>query len=389
MKEQQNQNDYEDSIRLHRFKKRTLILAIVLVILIFLVITIVSESTKSYTEQQVTKEVSHKLNTDGYYAAYDGNLLIYSMDGANCTDASGKQLWNITYQMQNPKADVCGEYVAIGDYNGNGLYIMNLDGKKAEIQTLLPIRDFAVSGNGYVAAFVENATTMALYVYSPAGETVAYFDITMEESGYPYNIAISENGRLVAVNFVYIGLNGTSGMYESKVAFYNFGSVGANYQDNNVGGYYYADELVGALEYFDDTKCFALSDSSLYYYEGTQIPELTEEIPLDRKVVSYYYSEDYLGLVYRNTSVGGYDLVIYTDSGKECATISLDMEYKDIVFDGSYVYVYNQNECRLYTTEGTEKYAGLFDRNTFLLVPSSKGKFLVLTKSYIESVTLK
>lgn len=389
IKDRMTKGDYEDQIRLHKFKKRTIIAAILLVVAIVIVVTIINENTKSYTKIKVTKEVSHKLNTEGGYMRYAGNFLLYSMDGANCTNASGKQLWNVTYQMQNPRAEVCGEYAALADYNGTSLYIMNLSGKQAEITTSMPIHDFSISANGYVAVFEENPSNMAIYVYSKNGETVAVFDITMEESGYPFDLAISKNGRLVAVDYLYVGLKGTSGMYESKVAFYNFGNVGANYTDNNVGGYYYNDELIGVLRYFDDTHCFALSDSRLLFYEGTQIPELKTTVSMTEEVQNYYYSEDYLALIFYDTETGGNRLELYSATGKKLNEIRFDMDYSEVAFFGNYLYIYNQSECTIYTSKGKKKYSGLFDRNTFLMIPKNKDKFVTLTKNYIESITLK
>ena len=40
-------------------------------------------------------------------------------------DIKGNAVWNQTFEMQNPIVDVCQNVVAIGDYNGRVIYVMN------------------------------------------------------------------------------------------------------------------------------------------------------------------------------------------------------------------------------------------------------------------------
>lgn len=42
-------------------------------------------------------------------------------------------------------------------------------------------------------------------------------------------------------------------------------------------------EVMSVVEYMDTTHCFALGTNQLLIYEGTQIPELTKEINLEKK----------------------------------------------------------------------------------------------------------
>jgi hypothetical protein len=53
-----------------------------------------------------------------------------------------------------------------------------------------------------VAAVLDDSTVTAIYLYSVAGEQLAYFKTTMSKSGYPVAIAISDDGKQIAVSYL-------------------------------------------------------------------------------------------------------------------------------------------------------------------------------------------
>ena len=89
------------------------------------------------------------------YLENDGSIIRYSKDGISNTDAKGKMVWNLTYEMQSPMVKVADGYAAVGDYNGHIIYLVDQEGSTYEVDTRLPIRNFAVSSGGVVAAILE------------------------------------------------------------------------------------------------------------------------------------------------------------------------------------------------------------------------------------------
>ena len=53
----------------------------------------------------------------------DGDILRYSPDGVSVVDNSMNTIWNETYTMQNPIADVNGSRAVVADSEGTSLYI--------------------------------------------------------------------------------------------------------------------------------------------------------------------------------------------------------------------------------------------------------------------------
>ena len=64
---------------------------------------------------------------------------------------------------------------------------------------------------------------------------------------------------------------------------------GENYEDHLVAARTLEGAVVPSVKYVDATHCFAVGTTSLLLYEGSQIPELVQEIPLDREVESVFY----------------------------------------------------------------------------------------------------
>ena len=92
-----------------------------------------------------------------------------------------------------------------------------------------PIEHFAVKMNGKVLA---------------SGE---FFG---EQKNIPVDIALSYDAKKLAVDMIDV----SGGKTDSVISFYNFGSVGQNEIDNNVGTYKYENQLIPEIAYVSDRR---------------------------------------------------------------------------------------------------------------------------------------
>lgn len=384
-------NNYDDQIKEHKQKKIMIILVSVILIALIIILIKTNSDAKVYSTYSVKSSIEWSVSSDSKMMEYDGDILMYSIDGASCSDTKGKSKWNITYQMQNPLINMNGEYVALGDYNGNAIYVLDKNGIQGEITTNLPIKKFSVSENGYVTAIVANSSTTSIYLYSSSGEEIAFFKTTMELSGYPFDVSISDNGKMVAVDYMYVDSSGGSNQFMSRLAFYNFGSVGQNYEDHYVSGYDYEDSVIGILQFMNDETAFAISDTNLYIYKGKQIPELSKTIDLPEEVKSVFYNEEYIGFVSQETTdTKAYILDVYNNDGEHAGTVQFDLEYSNITFHNKSVIVYNANEVAVYTMKGKCKFHSELDTGTTLVLgTSSSTEYISVSKSKIDTLKLK
>lgn len=96
-------------------------------------------------------------------------------------------------------------------------------------------------------------------------------------------------------------LDVTKGKTCSTVTFYNFGSVGQNEIDNNVGTYSYKNTMISELVYTESGKLLAISDAGLIWFDGAQKPAPKKQIKFKREIQSVFYNNKYVGISYSDT----------------------------------------------------------------------------------------
>lgn len=386
-KEGQVRISYRERIKSHKF---TIFYRTVLLFLLAAAIGTafyIQWKNKVYTENTVVYTTEVHMTQDSTLVPFASHLLTYSKDGASCMDIKGNAVWNQTFEMQNPIMDICGNVVAIGDYNGRTIYVMNTAGVMGNITTNRPVRDFCVASNGVVAAVLDDKDATWIYLYDAQGKELVFFRTTMKDSGYPVHVAISPSGELACVSYLFVD----SGQMKSSVAFYNFGPVGKNNVNNYVSGYDYLNSVVPFAGFLDNSSVFAVSDDRIMFFSGSQKPLSVAENLLSDDVQGVYYGGEYVGLVVNSTqSDSRYRMDVYHKSGELRQSIEFDIDFRDILFQDDQIIIYNESECRIYNSSGAEKYSGSFNKTTLLLIPqSSARRFMVVTPDSIDTIELK
>lgn len=379
--------DYKRVIAAHRLKVLYRIALILLVSAAVAALFYVQYSNRVYTDYQIVSSVNREEADNAISKNLGGKVLTYSNDGASCVNTGGEQLWNQTFEMQNPMLDINNAVAAIADYNGRDIYIVNSEGVLGKVEADMPIRCISVSQTGMVAAVVDDSEVTAIYLYASTGEEIAYFKTTMEKSGYPIAVSLSPNGEIVAVSYLYVD----SGLMMSNVAFYNFGQVGQNETDNYVSGYSYSDAVIPQISFMDDENSFALADNRLVFFKGNQIPTSNQEVLLSEEIQSVYYNESYVGLLFLNVDGDTkYRMDIYSNSGKKILSQKFDLEYTDIYFNKECIIIYNDSECAIYNMRGVKKYEGTFKQSISTLLPTTAiNKYVAVSQGKIEIMELK
>lgn len=378
---------YLEKIKSHKFMifYRSILLFILATAAV--AVLLIQWKNKIYTDSVTVSSIETTKPQNGNMVAFSEYILTYSKDGASCMDGKGNAVWNETFEMQNPMVDICQNVVAIGDYNGRSIYVMNTGGLLGQITTNRPIRNFSVASNGVVAVVLDDSDLTFIYLYDTKGKELVRIRTTMKDSGYPFSISISPNGLLLCVSYLFVD----SGELKSSVAFYNFGEVGQNQTDNYVSGYDYLDVIVGYTRFLDENTLFAVSDDRIMFFGGSQIPVSIGERLFGEDVQKIYYGKEYVGLVFNSTDGNSrYRLDIYNKAGQLSQSIGYDMEYTDIVFADGQVVIYNESECQVYNMNGVEKYSGYFEKAVYALIPTSSSyKYILVTADSVDTIELK
>lgn len=377
---------YKDQIRSHRMVIFYRVLLVVILIVAFVVAVIVQANTKTFTMCSVQTSVENHSIQSEKMLPFDGSILSYGKDGAACVDAEGNAVWNITYEMQSPMVSVDGNVVAIGDYGARSIHIMSATGSIGEITTTMPIYKFCVSRAGEIAVVLNDSDITWIYLYDTLGNILAYFKTTMRQSGFPIDVTISSNGKLVGVSYVYVD----SGKMKSSIAFYNFGDVGQNETDNYVSGYDYIGTVVPIIRFMDNEYAFAVSDDRLMFYKGAEKPVSQAEHLISEEIRKVFFDEKYVGLVYYSDQADSrYRIEIYNRNGNKVDERNCNIDFKDITICEDTAYVYSESTCLIFRIGGDVRYEGELPKSTYLLLPTKKvTRFTTANSDTIDTVLL-
>lgn len=369
-------------IRRHRIQsvlRIVLIAAIVIGLAAFLTVQYKNQVFSGYV---ITRHGEMTALESTSYLENNNSVIRYSKDGISCTDMKGEVVWNLTYEMQSPIVRTADGYVAVGDYNGHIIYLVDKTGTSYEVDTKLPIRNFTVASNGVVAVILEDAGVSWINIFDKDGTKIVEAEATMSKTGYP--LAVTLSGEVMGVSYFYVD----GDTMRSSVTFYNFGGVGENSMDHIVSSYAYADSVVPMLQFMDNDTAFAVADNKLMFFEGAKKPVSSADILLNGEIQGVYYSKTQVGLLfYDQTGENKYRLDVYDASGNKELNYGFDMDFKDILIRNDQIMIYNEAQCIVVGLNGKEKYTGTFENKVhFAAATDSPRKYLLVMKDGLATM---
>lgn len=348
---------------------RVLGVLIILIMAVGVVMTINAIGT--YHGYEVVEETGVKNASMIDYVDYQDALLKYSKDGATYVDEKGEAVWNETFAMKMPKADVCNEYVAIADLNGNDVYIFDTEGKVSNTTLPYKICDIAVASQGAFAVILESEKENFINLYDRNGEPISEIQTTIDKGGYPMDIDLSEDGEKLFST--YVSLDGMTAV--NGLTAYNFGSVGQNENaERMVGGYQLEGTIVPKIEFLDNDTVCAFGDNQFIIYSMREKPSEKAKIVFEQEIRSVIYNKDHIGVIIPNIdddkSEKPYVLELYNTNGRRVMTQKLEFDYKKVRMSNEEIIFTGGSESRIYTVSGKLKFAYEFSKNVVDLVPT-------------------
>ena len=380
----EDMKDYHKKIWRHRVSvilKYAVVAAVVLLVIFGIRYYMNNRTFTGYSIASTT-ERSDTLTTK--YAPFGDKILKYSRDGVSYTDDTNSLLFSITYTMQDPVLALSQKAGAVADKNGSQIYIFDQEKQMGQITTLLPIKHIAISNQGVVAVLMEESKSSKLEIYSADGTIIGDGIFDLEDAGYPMNLSISSDGTKIAIAFAQI----SGSKFNSSVAVYNFDNVGENYVDHLVFAKNYTDYMIPELHYFDASTLVAVGDGILGFYQGSQIPEIVNEVTIENEIKSVFYGENMVGLVFE--TVEGKMLTLYDAKGNLVTQIPFTMDYDNIRIADNRVLIYNDTEMGLYSFSGKECFRQTFETSMVdIFTTKSRSKYLFIYTNETQLVKLQ
>ena len=298
-------------------------------------------------------------------------------------------VWNQAFEMKKPIVDVCNNTMAICDLDTTTVYIYDTEGQKGKIDTMYPVIDLEVSEQGVIAAITDDAETNRIEVFDREGNYIAAGQTYVTGEGCPIDISLSNDGTKLAVSYIYID----GGSAKSRVVFYNYSEVGKNEVSRLVGGFeHYETTIVSRVEFLDNDTVAAFGDNIFTIYAIKQKPEISSETKLENTIKSIFYDEKYIGIVSKTDNYENpYNIKIYDTSGKEKMDMDTDFMYTGISIQDDRMVIYNDEELKLFSVSGKERYGGTVTEGIKQVICTDKpDRYYIINSEYnIMNVKLK
>lgn len=374
---------YRRQLSMHKIaamKKTVLTVAVVAAVAVGLVLFIEKRSYRTYDIIQ-TSEQEDIVSTK--YEVMSGKILRYSSDGAALVNSEMDAYWSSLYEMQNPVADIRGDWAVIADVDGTSMKIFDKDGEAGSVTTSYSIVKARISSNGLVAAILDGGDSTWINYYDSDGSLIAENQTHVEDPGYPMDVAVSDNGEIMMVTYQFIDGSDTT----SYVAFYNFGDVGQNEDDRIVSGYTYEGVVIPEIRYFDAERSVALREDGFTVYKGRQIPKESVTEKVDKEIVSTFCDDDTIGMVFKNGNKDKqYTMKVYSINGSLRFTKDFNIPYTTIKISGGNILLYNDSQICVMNSRGVEKYSGTVDGSINNFIKIGWNRYLLVLDSGVNVI---
>lgn len=377
--------EYRRNLRKHRQKVITITSGVVVALVLLCLGIYYYNVNRYYDDYEVTKEYERTDGEEARYLQMGNKIVRYSLDGVSCYDEDYKIVWNQSCEMKKPMLDVCDSYLAVCDTNGTKFYVFDEEGLKGEVETQLPVKRIEVAAQGVVAVLLEDGDVNRINYYDLGGTLLAENKAPIEKSGFPMDISLSSDGLKMAVSYMSL----ESGSLKTKIAFYNFDTVGANEIDHLVSAQEYDDVIVPEIEFVNETTAIAFGDHFFDIFQGSQKPVEVHREEISQEIRSVFYSESYIGIVVNSEGKHPYQLRVYDLSGEKLLELELDLNYEQLKLRDDTIYIIDDARCMVYNLQGKLRFDGDFKENIVDILPIEEDCYLVVTKDKVQRIQLK
>ncbi len=316
------------------------------------------------------------------YYAFNGDVLKVASDTASYIDDNNNSFWTIAYSMTQPKAVFSGSSAAIYDLDGNTVVVCNAQGLVSTIKTSMPVVKAAVSEKGGSAVILDDGTDAWIEYYDPSGSRISSIKTTMDDTGYPFDLALSPNGKMLAVSYMCY----EDSQMTTRMRFYNFGEEGKEKRDNMYASFSYTGLLIPQVEYLSSDICLGLTDNGAIIYKGLENPKEKTIIRESGLVISTIVNGSTFGLVVSDN--GEIRLRMYNSDGKLQFDKNIVLAYTSIYAAGSDIVFYNRNQITVFSDNGSKKFEGAADELIRDIVPVGNNRFALITEEGFRLISL-
>jgi hypothetical protein len=353
-----------------------------LVLLVLLVLMTIISIFRQHTDYAVLSTYKQESNQEDQYESFHNTVLRYGSNGISCMDSQNKVLWSQTFEMERPILAMSDSYIVVADQSGNDIWLFDENGYVQQMSSTYQILQVAVSNEGTVAAALERNKNCYLQMYNSAGELTAGGEAHLKETGYPVAIALSSDGKTLAVSY----LNISTGSLSSTVTFYNFSGEEED-SDHVLASFSNEGLTIARLAYLKNGNLVAFGNTEVQIYSGGESPELKTQLKPDGNIVSIFVGSERFGLVLQNqqtasgdaeegsvssgdSAEGTYRMEVYKANGKKAFLTDFSIAYDKIYeMENGEICIQGNSALVFVSKWGRVFYEGKFEQPLLGLTP--------------------
>ena len=256
------------------------------------------------------------------------------------------------------------------DMNGRDVYVFNKSGKVSNQTLNYDITNIDIASQGVYVVILSGENENYINAYDKDSKEIYEMKTSIENSGYPLDIAVSDDGQKLFTS--YVKVDGTT--VPDYLAAYNFGSVGQNENaDRLMGGFTFDDTIFPYVDFIDNDTIPCFGDDRIVIYSMNEKPSEKAEISLDgREMLGVFANSHYVGYISANadTTAGRYHIYIYDTNGKLTAEADYNNTFSKIYATEDELIIAGEFDCSIYYLNGAKKFSTTFRKNLIDIVPS-------------------
>lgn len=359
------------------------ILAIGIGVLLLVFAYAMIRNSMVYTDYEASNTLTRSGDASVYYHVSPQGMIRYSKDGISLTDRSGATVWNQTYEMSSPIMSASDAYIAIGDMEGNDIYIFNRYGQCGHLTTAVPIQAIKLSEQGIIAAILSDNSSNYINYYDQSGNELVSIKATLENTGYPLALGLSPDASRLAVSYLDISGGGVS----SKIVFYDFANTGSNHVMREV----VIDSLCPKIAFLDASRAAVFTNEGFQYFNLGTTVEDGPSVTFEDEIRSVLSGNQRIGFIFKNHDENGkYRIELYDREGQKTMTAYTDLDYKKVYADDEEIILFNDSDVRIYAYNGGLRFRGSMDIAISDMMPSwETGTYWVISNQVVREIRIK
>ena len=358
----------------------TIVMCLLLVAIIAVILITVYKKKTTFNTWEVVKTTNNI--SDARVLQTDKGFVLYNHDGAEGHSADGTVLWNISYDMNNPIADACGDYAAFADNGAQEARVTDGTGANYVVTVSEPIKEISVAAQGVTAIRTDAGTADHIYIYNISGEQLLDIKTEVKKSGFAIAMDLSEDGTKLVTSYTKVG-----DVQESWLTFYNFGNVGQNYSDKIVGSYSFNSGMIPYVQFTDNSHVVVADDSKCIIYKFREVPEEIKRIEGHLSTVSS--NAEAVTLAF-DSGNGLKKIASYSIEGEPITSVETGVKYNMITTYKNELIVAMDSAFVIFRKNGNEKIRTGYDEQIELIFTSSINEcYTIVGKTQTKVIRLK